>query len=137
MKLSTRSMLIGISMLIMSATASAQAARGLLGAPVLTPPTSENQQWEIRADDQRLATSFERWARLAGINIKWDAPKHVLVSATTVYSGSLENAIFEALASPGIFYSEDRLEACFYPNTPALVRITRFGDQKRECPFKE
>jgi Toxin co-regulated pilus biosynthesis protein Q len=95
------------------------------------------KQWEVRADDQRLSRSFERWAKQAGAVIKWDAPHHVLIGASTVYSGTLEEALFEALASPGIFQGEERLEACIYPNNPRLIRVTRYGAQVRECPFKE
>jgi hypothetical protein len=37
------------------------------------------------------------------------------------------------LSSPGIRMSDFPLEACIYANTPPLVRITRQGEQTREC----
>jgi Toxin co-regulated pilus biosynthesis protein Q len=127
-----------ICTLITALSAHAQSSKSLLGSPLpATSGSTDTQQWEVRADDQRLAKTFERWARQAGVIIKWDAPKHVLLGASTVYTGSLEKAIFDTLASPGVFFGEERLEACIYPNTPPLIRITKFGEQLRECPLVE
>lgn len=91
------------------------------------------QRWEVRLADINLHTTFQRWAREAGYRIKWDAHKHVLIDAPDVYAMDFEDAISTALSTPGIQFSEYPLEACIYPNTPPLVRITRRGEQDKEC----
>lgn len=90
-------------------------------------------KWEIRASDVTLARTFERWAMAAGHKVKWDAARNFLVGATDTYTGSFEGAIVHVLSSPGIRFSDYPLEACIYANTPPLVRITRQGEQSREC----
>jgi len=90
-------------------------------------------RWEVKASDVTLARTLERWAHDAGHKLKWDASRNFLIGASDVYLGSFEGAIEQVLSSPGIRYSEYPLEACIYANTPPLVRITRQGEQSREC----
>ena len=89
--------------------------------------------WDINTKDVTLAAAIERWAKIAGYTLKWDAEKHVLIDAPNQIQGSFEMAVNSVLASPGILQSEFPLEACFYPNNPPLVRITKLGDQKEQC----
>ena len=91
------------------------------------------RRWEVMASDITLARTFERWALAAGHKLKWDASRNFLIGAPDVYEGSFEGAIEHVLRSPGIRYSDFPLEACLYANTPPLVRITRQGEQTREC----
>lgn len=91
------------------------------------------QQWEVKASDITLARTIERWAASAGYKVKWDASRNFLIGASDVYTGSFESALQTVLASAGIRLSDYPLEACIYANTPPLVRITRQGEQSREC----
>ena len=50
-----------------------------------------------------------------------------------VVEGTFETALKTLLNSAGIRQSDYPLEACIYANTPPLVRITRQGEQAREC----
>lgn len=100
---------------------------------------AKGQVWHIKASDVRLASTFERWAKEStdsGVpfSILWDAGKHVLIEAPTEYRGSFLDAIEQALKSPSILQSDYPLEACEYPNTPPVVRITRWGEQAKDCP---
>lgn len=89
--------------------------------------------WEVKASDVTLARTFERWALTAGHKLKWDASRNFLIGAPDHYVGTFEDALQHVLRSPGIRYSDYPLEACVYANTPPLVRITRLGEQAREC----
>jgi hypothetical protein len=91
------------------------------------------QQWEVLLSDVTLDKTFERWARAAGYRVKWDAAKNFLVEAHETFHGDFESAVWDALATPGIIYSDYPLEGCVYPNSPPLMRITRRGEQVREC----
>ena len=81
--------------------------------------------------------TLERWSHAAGYKLKWDASKNFLIGAPDVYTGSFESAIQSVLSSAGIRLSDYPLEACIYTNTPPLVRITRQGQQARECSAVE
>ena len=94
-----------------------------------TPP----DRWEVRASDVTLSRTLERWALAAGHKLKWDASRNFLIGAPDVYVGTFEGALQHLLSSPGIRFSDFPLEACLYANTPPLVRITRQGEQSREC----
>ncbi|VTU46189.1 Toxin co-regulated pilus biosynthesis protein Q (plasmid) [Variovorax sp. SRS16] len=89
--------------------------------------------WSVQIKDLNLATTFQRWAAVAGWKVRWDADKHVMVEAPDSFTGSFEDAVTAQLSSPGIAYSSYPLEVCFYPNTPPLARVTRKGDQAKEC----
>lgn len=89
--------------------------------------------WEIRLQDVNLATTFGRWAAENGWRVRWDARKHVLVEAPDRITGSFEDAVTAVLEGPGIAGSAYPLEVCFYPNQPPLARITRKGEQDKEC----
>jgi hypothetical protein len=91
------------------------------------------ERWEVMASDVTLARTFERWSLAAGHKLKWDAARNFLIGAPDVYVGTFEGAIEHVLRSPGIRYSDYPLEACVYANSPPLVRITRQGEQSREC----
>lgn len=99
-------------------------------APVIAPV----EKWEIRESDVRLISAFERWAEKAHYKVQWDADKHVLISATSVFTGTFEDAVAQVLTTPGIRFSEYPLEACVYQNNPPLLRITRLGVQTAACP---
>lgn len=98
--------------------------------PVVAPP---QKSWEIRVNDIHLATTFHRWAAEAGYRVRWDAAKHVLIEAPDTVRGSFETALQQVLESPGIAKGTYPLEVCIYPNTPPLARITRKGEQDKEC----
>lgn len=91
--------------------------------------------FEVRLTDIRLSVAMARWAAESNVRIRWDADKHVLISAPQTFNApTVLDAIAMALATPGIRNSEFPLEACEYPNTPPLIRITRLGDQAKDCP---
>lgn len=101
--------------------------------------TVKGQLWKIKASDVRLAATFERWAKESSergmpFSVLWDAGKHVLIEAPTEYRGSFLDAVEQALKSPSILHSDYPLEACEYLNTPPVVRITRWGEQAKDCP---
>ena len=109
------------------------AAPAMAPAPVHSPAL---RNFEVRLNDMRLSTSMSRWAAENGVRIRWDADKQVLISAPqTFQAGSILEAIAMALATPGIRNGEYPLEACEYPNTPRLIRVTRLGEQAKDCPF--
>lgn len=89
--------------------------------------------WEVDPKDIHLAGTFQRWAKEAGWQIRWDAGKHVMVEASDRIIGSFEDAVKNVLEAPGIAQSSYPLEVCFYPNSPPLARISRKGDQDKEC----
>ncbi len=91
------------------------------------------QQWEIHPSDVRLDVAMKRWSEKAGYSFRWDADRYVLVSAQTVLKGTFESAVNTVLMSPGIRLSDYPLEACIYSNEPPLLRVTRLGDQTKEC----
>ena len=102
-------------------------------APVPTVVAPPEKSWEIRVSDIHLASTFHRWAATAGYRVRWDAAKHVLIEAPDTVRGSFESALQQVLESPGIAKGTYPLEVCFYPNTPPLARITRKGEQDKEC----
>jgi hypothetical protein len=89
--------------------------------------------WEVRQSDINLANAFTRWGAAAGYKVRWDARKHAMIEGNDTISGSFENALAYVLSGPAIAESNYPLEVCFYPNTPPLARITRKGDQDKEC----
>ncbi|WP_295371204.1 toxin co-regulated pilus biosynthesis Q family protein [uncultured Pseudacidovorax sp.] len=95
--------------------------------------TAQSQQWTVDVRDVYLANTFQRWAKQAGWRVRWDAAKHVMVEAPDTFNGSFEEAVAAQIESPGIANSSYPLEVCIYPNNPPLVRITRKGDQDKEC----
>jgi hypothetical protein len=91
------------------------------------------RRWEVLTQDITLARTLERWAGAAGYRIKWDAKRNFLIGAPDSVEGSFETALQAVLGSAGIRQSDYPLEACIYANSPPLVRITRQGEQAREC----
>lgn len=104
-------------------------------APVNVPVVPSLKKFEVRLTDVKLSTSINRWAAQSGVRVRWDADKHVLISAPMVFSAkNIFEAITQALSTPGIKNSEYPLEVCEYPNLPPLLRITRQGEQVKDCP---
>ena len=89
--------------------------------------------WSVRVQDITLARTLERWGAQAGYRVKWDAQRNFLIGAPDNVDGTFESALKAILNSAGIRQSDYPLEACIYANTPPLVRITRQGEQAREC----
>lgn len=96
-------------------------------------PAPEHPKWELRLQDVTLAAAFSRWANTAGWRLLWDVDKHLLIDSPDIYMGTFEQVVSAVLSSPGLVHSQYPLEVCFYPNTPPLARITRRGDQSRDC----
>jgi hypothetical protein len=90
-------------------------------------------RWSVLVQDITLARTLERWAAQAGYRLKWDAQRNFLIGAPDSVEGDFETALKKLLDSAGIRQSDYPLEACIYANTPPLVRITRQGEQAREC----
>jgi len=89
--------------------------------------------WSVLVQDITLARTLERWGAQAGYRVKWDARRNFLIGAPDSVHGTFEAALKTVLNSAGIRQSDYPLEACIYANTPPLVRITRQGEQAREC----
>ena len=89
--------------------------------------------WRVLTQDITLARTIERWAQQAGYRVKWDAQRNFLIGAPDSVDGTFETALTTVLNSAGIRQSDYPLEACIYANSPPLVRITRQGEQAREC----
>lgn len=96
---------------------------------VAAEPAVETKRWQILASDVRLDNTLNRWASVAGMRMLWDAKQHVMLSAEDTFVGSFEQALERVLSSPAIRLSDYPLQACVYPNSPPLLRITRLGDQ--------
>ena len=117
------------------------AARAVDPAPALpvvpyvaaTGVPSASGHWTVLVQDITLARTLERWGAQAGYRVKWDAQRNFLIGAPDSVEGSFEAALKAVLDSAGIRQSDYPLEACIYANTPPLVRITRQGEQAREC----
>jgi hypothetical protein len=90
-------------------------------------------RWSVLVQDITLARTLERWGVQAGVRVKWDAQRNFLIGAPDSVEGTFEMALKAILSSAGIRQSDYPLEACIYANTPPLVRITRQGEQAREC----
>lgn len=90
-------------------------------------------RWELKLQDVTLNKAFTRWAQEAGYRVRWDARKHVVIGSPETYDLPFEQAVTAALSTPGIQASEYPLDVCFYPNNPPLARITRRGEQDKEC----
>jgi hypothetical protein len=113
--------------------ASAEAALPVApyASAVAADPASAH--WSVLVQDITLARTLERWGAQAGYRVKWDAQRNFLIGAPDVVEGTFETALKTLLNSAGIRQSDYPLEACIYANTPPLVRITRQGEQAREC----
>ena len=98
---------------------------------VAPDPTAAH--WNVLVQDITLARTLERWGAQAGYRVKWDAQRNFLIGAPDSVEGTFEAALKAILNSAGIRQSDYPLEACIYANTPPLVRITRQGEQVREC----
>ncbi len=99
---------------------------------VATDPAAATH-WSVLVQDITLARTLERWGAQAGYRVKWDAQRNFLIGAPDSVDGTFETALKAILNSAGIRQSDYPLEACIYANTPPLVRITRQGEQTREC----
>lgn len=99
----------------------------------LAPFATEPQRWEVRTTDVTLAKTLSRWAQEAGYRLKWDAARQFIIGAPNSFVGGFEDAVAQALDTPGVRSSDYPLEACVYANTPPLLRVTRQGEQVRDC----
>jgi len=90
-------------------------------------------QWKVLVQDITLERTLQRWGAQAGVRLKWDAQRNFLIGAPDTIEGTFETALKTVLDSAGIRQSDYPLEACIYANSPPLVRITRQGEQAREC----
>jgi hypothetical protein len=97
-------------------------------------PAATARTWAVLPTDGRLATTFERWGRQAGVRVVWDAQQHVLLQTVDTFEGSFDEAVRRVLSSPAIRQSAYPLEGCIYANTPPVLRITRLGAQAQDCP---
>jgi len=97
------------------------------------PAAAARPTWEVLPQDITLARTLERWAASAGYRLRWDADRNFLIAASDRYEGGFEEALRAVLGSAGIRQSDYPLEACIYANLPPLVRVTRLGEQAREC----
>ncbi len=105
-------------------------------APYVAASAAANpasSRWSVLVQDITLARTLERWGAQAGYRVKWDAQRNFLIGAPDSVDGSFETALKTVLDSAGIRHSDYPLEACIYANTPPLVRITRQGEQARDC----
>jgi hypothetical protein len=93
-------------------------------------------QWKVLVQDITLERTLQRWGVQAGVRLKWDAQRNFLIGAPDTIEGTFETALKTVLDSAGIRQSDYPLEACIYANDPPLVRITRRGEQSRECEAK-
>ena len=90
-------------------------------------------RWSVLVQDITLERTLQRWGAQAGVRLKWDAQRNFLIGAPDTIEGTFETALQTVLNSAGIRQSDYPLEACIYANDPPLVRITRRGEQSREC----
>ena len=90
-------------------------------------------RWNVLVQDITLERTLQRWGAQAGVRLKWDAQRNFLIGAPDTIEGTFETALKTVLNSAGIRQSDYPLEACIYANVPPLVRITRQGEQSREC----
>ena len=90
-------------------------------------------RWAVLVQDITLERTLQRWGAQAGVRLKWDAQRNFLIGAPDTIDGTFEAALKTVLGSAGIRQSDYPLEACIYANDPPLVRITRQGEQSREC----
>ena len=104
---------------------------GVTVAAVASP--GDVRRWEVRTQDLTLSRTLERWAAEAGYRLRWDAARNFVIGAPDVYEGRFEDALQAVLGSAGLRGSDYPLEACIYANRPPLVRVTRLGEQTREC----
>ena len=113
----------------------ASAAAALPVAPYASAVAADPApaHWSVLVQDITLARTLERWGAQAGYRVKWDAQRNFLIGAPDSVDGTFELALKTLLNSAGIRQSDYPLEACIYANTPPLVRITRQGEQAREC----
>jgi hypothetical protein len=134
MKLIVLSLSTGLALLC----ADGRAAEPLSVLPVVpyaaaSAPDATSRHWSVLVQDITLARTLERWGAQAGYRVKWDAQRNFLIGAPDSVEGTFETALKTVLGSAGIRQSDYPLEACVYANTPPLVRITRQGEQAREC----
>ena len=91
-------------------------------------------RWEVFTSDVTVSKTLARWVQDMGYRLQWDASRNFQIDGPTGFSADFETAVTELLDTPGIHFSEYPLEACLYANSPPLLRVTRKGEQARECP---
>lgn len=105
-----------------------------LRPPSLVPDTQPTK-WDVRTSDVSLAGLFARWASVAGFRLQWDVTQAYQYQITEpgTFAGTFESAVRQALYTPNIRLSDHPLEACAYPQSPPLVRVTLQGEQPPGC----
>jgi hypothetical protein len=96
-------------------------------------PEVKTDRFTVELRDINLANTLIRWANQAGWRLRWDAEVNFMIDAPDVYAGTFEQAVEALLSTPGVSQGSYPLEVCFYSNTPPLARITRRGEQNKEC----
>jgi hypothetical protein len=104
------------------------ARRDADGSPLLPP-----LHWEVSLQDRTLARTLERWGAQAGYRVRWEAQREVPIAAADSYEGTFEAALQSVLRAASARRGEDALEVCIYADMPPVARITRRGEQAREC----
>lgn len=116
---------------------SSSAAEPVLGGATVLPGASSAAgsvaRWQLQLQDVTVYAAFSRWAKTAGWRVLWDADKHLLIDTPDVISGDFEQALAAVVGSPSVANGSYPLEVCFYPNTPPLARITKRGEQAKDC----
>lgn len=106
---------------------------GPAGVPVAA--TAPVKTYEVKLSDIKLSRAFARWAEADGVRMQWDADRQVVIEAPNVFRAQTAyDAMVQALGTPAILHSEYPLEVCEYANVPKLERITRRGEQSKDCP---
>jgi hypothetical protein len=131
--------LVGIGGVCGLAAAAQAAEPSLPVAPYVSASASAGsgeplpRRWNVLVKDITLERTLQRWGAQAGVRLKWDAQRNFLIGAPDTIEGTFETALKTVLNSAGIRQSDYPLEACIYANDPPLVRVTRQGEQAREC----
>jgi len=91
---------------------------------------SQHGRWELRANDVKLSTALERWARDAGWRMTWEAERDFDLVLQASFGGTFEQALNTVLRAYVI--SDFPLQACLHEDHDGnrAVRIFRFGEHQ-------
>ena len=71
-------------------------AQHVVQAETDAPPPAPPQIWALNAGGQVLS-EMQAWAKIVGWNIEWNYPVDWIVPSTTVFSGTFQNAVSQAV----------------------------------------
>lgn len=91
---------------------------------------AEAQKWDIRADDTSIYATLDRWAKVAGWQIYWDAPEHYTVKVSATFTGSFSDAVNAALRA--FMDTKNPLQGCFYEGNK-VFRVFPYGQNRLDC----